>query len=135
MNIKLAVVEDNNTMRNMLVSYLSRYYEVADFKNGLEFFESLEQSLLPSLIVSDIQMPEMGGLELITLLKKSKIYSQVPVIILSGVNNSEAHAQCLEAGAEDYLVKPFNPKELLLKIQKILQNTSTNETLKNTSLS
>ncbi len=61
--------------------------------------------------------------------------SQVPVIILSGVNNSEAHAQCLEAGAEDYLVKPFNPKELLLKIQKILQNTSTNETLKNTSLS
>ena len=133
--LTLALVEDNAIMRYMLESYLNEHFEVSEFNNGLSFFEWMEETGPPDIIVTDIKMPEMDGFELINLLKKSKLYQDIPVIMLSGLSDSNARIKSLQLGAEDYLTKPFNPAELLLKVQKILKKNHThiNEKL-NTNL-
>lgn len=119
--LTLALVEDNAIMRYMLESYLNDHFIVSEFNNGLSFFEWMEETGPPDVIVTDIKMPEMDGFELINLLKKSKLYQDIPVIMLSGLSDSNARIKSLQLGAEDYLTKPFNPAELLLKVQKILK--------------
>ena len=132
--LTLALIEDNAIMRYMLESYLHEHFEVSEFNNGLAFFEWMEEKGAPDVIVTDIKMPEMDGFELINLLKKSKLYQNIPVIMLSGLSDSNARIKCLELGAEDYLTKPFNPAELLLKVQKIVKKNNTVNENFNTTL-
>lgn len=127
MSIRVAIIEDNNMMRYMLRSYLNEHFEVADFENGLAFFEWLEYNDSPDIVVTDLNMPEINGFELTSTLKSSQLFNKTAVIVLSGVDDSNDRIKCLELGANDYLTKPFNPKELLIKIQKITQNLSDHE--------
>lgn len=132
MNTKVALVEDNTIMRYMLESYLGQHFNVYEFNNGLEFFEWLEEGETPDIIISDIKMPKMNGFELITLLKSSKLYRDIPVIMLSGLSDSNTRIKSLQMGAEDYFVKPFNPVELLVKVQKHLKFKPANESANTT---
>ncbi|WP_299455402.1 response regulator transcription factor [uncultured Microscilla sp.] len=127
MKTKVAIIEDNNMMRYMLKSYLDAHFTVIDFSNGLEFFAWLEQNEAPEIIVTDLEMPEMNGFELTTNIKNSQLYQHINIIILSGLDDSNDRIKCLEMGASDYLMKPFNPKELFIKICKTIQNNSSNE--------
>ncbi|OJJ16419.1 hypothetical protein BKI52_34600 [marine bacterium AO1-C] len=126
-NIKVAIVEDNNIMRYMLLNFLNQHFETHAFEGGLVFFEWLENTETPDLVVTDISMPEMNGFELTANLKNSQIFKNIPVIVLSGLDDSQDRIKCLHLGAEDYLMKPFNPEELLVKIQKYIKNKSGNE--------
>lgn len=121
MNIRVAIVEDNNIMRYMLKSYFDAHFEVFAFDDGLAFFEWMQNAEPPHLVITDLNMPEMNGFELTASLKNSELFKDIIIIVLSGLEDSQDRIKCLQLGAEDYLIKPFNPEELLIKIQKIIK--------------
>ncbi len=119
--LKIVVVEDEMTMQLILKKYLSTLYQVEIFKDGVDAMAFLQQGNVPDLIISDLNTPVMGGLELTKQLRASDFFNAIPIIILSGEESSEMIIQCLEAGADDYLVKPFNPKELEARLRVVLR--------------
>jgi DNA-binding response OmpR family regulator len=81
----------------------------------------LQEGKLPDVIISDLHTPQVNGLQLIEQVKSSGFFRVIPILILSGEDNTETKIKCLEAGADDYLVKPFNPRELEARLQNILR--------------
>lgn len=109
------VVEDNEDLRAQVVDYLSGTYQMLSAENGrLGWEQALAQ--VPDLIVSDVMMPEMDGYELLEWLKNDERTSHIPVILLTARSAPESRMQGLKIGADDYLVKPFNLAELMLRI-------------------
>lgn len=127
MNLRVAIVEDNNIMRYMLRNFLKEHFQVYAFDGGLAFFEWLDNAQMPDLVLTDINMPEMSGFELTSHLKSSQVFKDVAVMVLSGLDDSQDRIKCLNLGAEDYIMKPFNPEELLVKINKYIKNKSDYE--------
>ncbi|MCA6439768.1 MAG: response regulator transcription factor [Chitinophagaceae bacterium] len=119
--LKIVVVEDEVTMQLILKKYLGNQYEVEIFKDGVDAMAFLQQGNVPDLIISDLNTPVMGGLDLTLQLKASDFFNTIPIVILSGEESSEMIIKCLEAGADDYLVKPFNPKELEARLRVVLR--------------
>jgi DNA-binding response OmpR family regulator len=124
--LKILVVEDDVFMQTVLKQYLSTHYEIEACANGLEALSLLQEhpDNVPDLIISDLNTPGLNGLGLINQLKAGDLFSAIPIMILSGEENSEMRIQCLDAGADDYVVKPFNPRELESRIKVILRRVS-----------
>lgn len=121
MKKKIIVVDDKPTIAKIVAAYLPEY-DFQYFENPLPCIESLENSTeLPDLIISDIMMPKMSGDMFLDYLKKSEKLRSIPVVILSAEDSSSRRIHLLQNGAEDYLVKPFNPLELKIRISKILR--------------
>jgi len=95
---------------------LDQDYNVVLASNGLEALRVI-QSRLPDLIISDIMMPEMNGFELLKKLRGVANTAHLPIIFLSARAGDEATIEGLEAGADDYQVKPFSSKELLARVK------------------
>jgi two-component system chemotaxis response regulator CheY len=113
---KVLVVEDDPSMRWLLKKLLRNKYKVVTRNNGMEAFSWLSVQNIPDLIICDIRMPIMDGLEFLENLAISGLYKNIPVIMLTGFNAPETRKRCLDLGAYDFLVKPFKPSELLDKI-------------------
>jgi PAS domain S-box-containing protein len=109
------VVDDNADMRQHIRSLLEVQYTVLTAANGKEALEVIE-SVTPALVLSDIMMPVMDGIQLLKEIKKNKRHSDLPVILLTARAGEESKIQGLEMGADDYLVKPFSSAELLSRI-------------------
>jgi len=120
---KVIVVEDDAIMQLILIQSLENEFEVMAFTNGMDTLAYLREGNLPDVIISDLNTPHMGGLELIEQLRLSGFFSAIPVIVLSGEESTETRIQCLNAGADDFVVKPFNPRELEARIKAILRRT------------
>jgi two-component system, OmpR family, response regulator len=123
------VVDDNRDIRDLVARYLTDHdYRVTPLENGVEFRRMMDRAQ-PDLIVLDIMMPGEDGLSICRQLRTS---SQVPVILLTAMAEDADRIIGLELGADDYLVKPFNPRELLARIRAVLRRggaqaqTSTN---------
>ncbi len=110
---KVLVVEDNLSMCWLLENILGNKYDVVIKSNGLEALSWLRVQNPPDLIISDIKMPVVDGLELLEHLSRSALFKNIPVIILSGYDDSGTRKRCLDMGAFAYLVKPFRPEKLL----------------------
>ncbi|MEI7895639.1 MAG: response regulator [bacterium] len=120
MRHKILIIDDEQTMRLLLEKFLSKNYDVVAKKDGKEALEWLEENL-PDLIISDIQMPNMDGYDFLTMLRKRGFTKHTPVIMLSGASEkSEDRVRCYQAGAQDYLTKPFSPVELTELVKKNL---------------
>ncbi len=121
--LKILIVEDDIFMQSVLKQYLSSNYQIEACSNGLEALAFLQEDIdnLPDLIISDLNTPGLNGLGLITQLKAGDLFNGIPIMILSGEENTEMRIQCLDAGADDYVVKPFNPRELESRIRVILR--------------
>lgn len=99
-------------MRQFLSNYFSKHYDVKTASSAAEAWAWLDEGQFPALIVLDLRMPDASGLDVLTQLKCSAMFSDIPVIMLSSVDNSAERLKCLQTGAVDYIIKPFNPKEL-----------------------
>ena len=121
----LLIVEDNDDFRNFLINCLKGTYQVFDAPNGKEALEILAHQSI-QIVISDVMMPEMDGMELCRKIKTDIRYSHIPVILLTARTADEHKLSGLKAGADDYITKPFNLEILLLRIQKILKWTKNN---------
>ncbi|MEM8807694.1 MAG: response regulator transcription factor [Cyanobacteria bacterium P01_G01_bin.38] len=120
---KILIVDDDNTLRAALTRYLEeRGFLVRNASSGAEGL-SLFQQDPPDLVVSDVMMPEMDGYEFCTELRAIRSGQLVPFIFLSGRSELNDRIQGHNIGADDYLVKPFHPKELIAKIEAQLERS------------
>jgi signal transduction histidine kinase/DNA-binding response OmpR family regulator len=116
---RVLVVDDNADLLSFLTSELSGVYHVDTAADGMQAIEHIEQSR-PDIIISDVMMPEMDGIELCRRLKSNPKYSAIPLIILTAKHDEQAKVEGLTIGADDYITKPFNCDLLRLRIKKLL---------------
>jgi PAS domain S-box-containing protein len=121
---KILVVDDNADMRAYITRLLEKQYHIVTAIHGEEALSKIRKSI-PDLVLSDIMMPVMDGIELLTKIKENQKTAQLPVILLSARAGEEARIQGYETGADDYLVKPFSSKELVSRIQAQLKIAKT----------
>lgn len=112
---RVLVADDNADMRGYVARLLSSLYDVEVVGNGAEAL-SRAVSNPPDLVLSDVMMPELSGFELLHALRTNPTTSTVPVILLSARAGEEAKAEGMDAGADDYLIKPFSARELLARV-------------------
>lgn len=115
----ILLVEDNRDMRDYLTRILRAEYEVVSACDGLEALEQAHM-VRPDLILSDIMMPRLGGLELLKRIRSHQDLQSTPFIFLSARAGQEAEVDGLLTGADDYLVKPFSAAEILARVKKTL---------------
>jgi len=120
-NKSILVVEDNADMREFIVVSLENYYNVFQAKDGKEALKVIENNI-PDLIVSDIMMPRMDGKALARELKSNEEWKAIPFIALTALSEENQRVDTLRIGVDDYMVKPFNIDELLVRIQNLLHN-------------
>lgn len=119
---KVLVIEDEEQLRQNIREQLELdQYEVESASNGLQALELLA-SFRPDLILCDIMMPEMDGIEFIRALKRSAQYRPIPLIFLTAKVSQQDRLEGLEEGAIDYLPKPFLRRELLLKVNNLISH-------------
>jgi DNA-binding response OmpR family regulator len=119
--LKIIVIDDNPTMEHLLKGLLENSYDVSVFENGLNSLAYMQQGNIPDLIIADLNTPVLNGYELLVQLKASSYFNSIPVIMLSAEESTEVKVKCLKAGAEDFIVKPFNPFELEARIDLVLK--------------
>lgn len=114
------LVEDNRDMRNFLNTLLRRYYKTFEAVDGLDGLKKLED-LQPDLIVTDVMMPNMNGYDMTRIIKQSENLKRIPVIMLTAKADMAHKIEGLEFGADDYVTKPFNSKELLARVNNLIK--------------
>ncbi|WP_462251757.1 hybrid sensor histidine kinase/response regulator transcription factor [Ekhidna sp.] len=116
----LLIVEDNEELRSFIVESLSERWNVLQASNGNEAWKLIEKEL-PEIVISDVMMPGMNGIELCNLAKNDNRTAHISFIMLTAKTAQESKEQGLEAGADMYLTKPFHVYELELRIQNLIQ--------------
>ncbi|OYU97029.1 MAG: two-component system response regulator [Bacteroidetes bacterium B1(2017)] len=117
----LLALDDELSILKILDFYFNKNYNVVAKQNGKEALEWMQQGVIPDVIIADVNMPEINGLEFIRQIRSSGFFKDVPLIMLSGNEGSSDKIKCLKAGADDYLIKPFNPEELEARIDNIFR--------------
>ncbi len=115
----ILIVEDNTDMREYLQRLLHREYEVTVAMDGAAALESIRERV-PDLVLADVMMPRVDGIELLREVRSDERLKTLPVILLSARAGEEARIDGLEAGADDYLTKPFSAKELEARVRAAL---------------
>lgn len=117
---RILFADDSAGMRDYVRRLLGRAYEVTVVNDGVEALEAARKTL-PDLVLSDVQMPNMDGLELVKTVRGDEVLKTVPVVLLSASAAEQQKAQAFESGVDDYLVKPFSARELLARIEAHLK--------------
>ncbi len=127
MDIKILLVEDETAIRDMLAMLL----EQAGFiVHGVDDVQTADRCLkdgAPDIILLDWMLPGISGVEWCRRLKRDKIYSVVPVILVSARSEEEDRVRGLDVGADDYICKPFSPRELVARIRAVLRRSGPSE--------
>jgi signal transduction histidine kinase/DNA-binding response OmpR family regulator/phosphotransferase system HPr-like phosphotransfer protein len=116
----LLIVEDNIEICSYLSNVLKDKYNITFENNGAEALERLT-TFEPDLIITDLMMPIMNGFQLIEKVKSDDKLRQIPIIVLSALNDTSEKLKALRIGVDDYLLKPFNEEELQLKVSYLIQ--------------
>ncbi|MGG6269498.1 ATP-binding protein [Leptolyngbya sp. AN03gr2] len=117
---KILLVDDNADMREYLTRILSEHVQVEAVADGVTALR-VAQAQVPDLILSDVMMPELDGFGLLEALRSDSRTREIPIILLSARAGEEAIVEGLEAGADDYLIKPFSAQELVSRVNAHLQ--------------
>ena len=120
---RILTIDDDPDILDVLDLTLGQHYEIIQAPNGLEGLK-LVQTKNPNLVICDYMMPIMNGKEFCKAMKKDILLEHIPVIMLTGKGETKDMVGGIEAGADDYLVKPFEPSALLARIKMILRRTS-----------
>jgi YesN/AraC family two-component response regulator len=114
------IVEDNPDLRNLIRNILEDTYTIMEAGDGLEGFEIATEHV-PDLIVTDVMMPKMDGLQLCSELKNQQKTCHIPVVMLTAKASLENKIEGLQQGADEYLIKPFEKSELLARIKNLIE--------------
>lgn len=117
----LLALDDELSILKILDFYFNKNYHVVAKQNGKDALEWMQQGVIPDVIIADVNMPEINGLDFIRQIRASGFFKNVPLIMLSGNEGSSDKIKCLKAGADDYVIKPFNPEELEARIENIFR--------------
>lgn len=116
----ILVVEDNVDLRNFITHILQNKYTVITAKDGVEATQ-LARQVIPNLVLSDVMMPKVDGIQLVENIKKDVRTSHIPVVLLTAKNEDQSRIQSFKTGADDYLTKPFSEEELLVRIHNLVE--------------
>lgn len=116
----LLIVEDSDDLRSYLSSLLKNDYVVSEAADGEEGIKTANE-ILPDIIISDVMMPSMDGFEFCRQIKSDWHTSDIPIILLTAKASFESKLEGLEIGADDYLTKPFDSRELFVRIKNLLE--------------
>lgn len=116
----LLIVEDSDDLRKYLSSLLKNDYVISEAANGDEGIK-IANEILPDIIISDVMMPSMDGFEFCRQIKSDWHTSDIPIILLTAKASFESKLEGLEIGADDYLTKPFDSRELFVRIKNLLE--------------
>ena len=121
----ILIVDDSPTMRRMVIASLRDLGDVSfdEASSGLEAIEHLALSHI-NLIVLDLNMPDMHGLEVVRFVRKQNVYSNIPIIVLTTRGDDASRSDALAAGASIYLTKPFLPNVLAAQARELLNGKS-----------
>ncbi len=117
------IADDNADMREHVRSLLDGQYRTLTASNGLEALDMIHK-YRPSLVLSDIMMPELDGIELLKAVKNDPAVGQTPIILITARAGEESRIEGIEIGADDYIVKPFSSRELIVRVQAQIRMAS-----------
>lgn len=121
---RILVVDDEPDVTDLVVYHLkARGFQVEALNNATASLARV-RSFLPDLIILDIMMPELSGIQICRILRADPKLSKIPIMFLTAKAEPQDRIEGLESGADDYLAKPFSPKELVLRIESILRRAS-----------
>lgn len=121
---RILVIEDDIPLCWLLERILKDKYEPIILQNGLDALAWLSDNNLPDLIISDLHMPSLDGIELLENIQTSGILRSIPVIILSGSEDPEKKNRCIALGASSYVIKPFEPQLLIEEIENTFKKSN-----------
>ncbi len=125
--LNVLVVEDEDAIREMLVMVLEQAgFSVIAVESAEGAELSLADNVMPDLVLLDWMLPGISGVELAKRLKKDDLYKELPIILLTARGEEEDKIRGLEIGADDYVTKPFSPKELIARIKAVLRRSGKN---------
>jgi len=119
----ILIVEDEDAIREMLVMVLDQSSFVSIEATDAEEAQKLLDDKIPDLILLDWMLPGISGVEWARRLKKEPVYKDIPIILLTARGEEEDKIRGLEIGADDYMTKPFSPKELIARIRAVLRRS------------
>jgi DNA-binding response OmpR family regulator len=123
----ITIVDDEEDIVKLVSHHLKREgFKVKEFHNGRDFLSYIE-SMVPDLAVLDIMLPGIDGLEICRILKNKSTTASVPIIMLTAKASEADVVVGLELGADDYIVKPFSPRELVARVKTVLRRTGARE--------
>ena len=127
----IAVIDDEPDITGLVSLHLKKEnFKVVEFHDARSFYTFLNKSI-PDLLILDLMLPDENGLELCKNLKRESMYSPIPIIMLTAKTEETDRILGLELGADDYVIKPFSPKELVARVKAVLRRKkSKNDTKK-----
>ena len=124
MRSKILVVDDNTELLGLVcLSLLKSGFTIGTATNGLEALKKAK-SVSPDLIIMDVVMPDLDGFAVCETLRENPATAAVPILILSGLQSHISRQTALESGASGYLTKPFDPEQLIAKVEELLCQAS-----------
>ena len=116
----ILVIEDENSLRLLLSSFLSKHYAVESRKDGLDALTWMSKGNIPEAIVLDMEMPRLSGAEFLIHIRSSGYFKDIPVLVVSGNSSKELPNNLKTLGANAFMSKPVNPTQIRETIDKLL---------------
>jgi two-component system chemotaxis response regulator CheY len=120
---KILVIEDHNSIRLLLERFLSKRYDVTCKSDGFDGLAWLSYGNIPDLIILDMSMPRLSGIDFLNNIRTSGLFRDIPVLVVSADDDSKVIKKCYELGIKGYISKPFNPINLNDTINTVFSAT------------
>jgi len=120
--MKILIVDDSSTMRRIIKNTLARlgYKDIIEGADGVEAWDALQNNPDTEVVITDWNMPNMNGLELVKKIRAQEKYKDMPIIMVTTEGGKKEVITALKAGVNNYIVKPFTPQVLKEKLQAVL---------------
>jgi DNA-binding response OmpR family regulator len=117
----ILIIEDHEAVRTLLGLTFKKEYHVVTKRDGIEGLAWLSAGNMPDLIMLDMQMPRLNGLQFLRQLRSTGFFAQIPVLLVSGNDDASENAEVFNLGIVDFIPKPFNPVTLREKVMAIVE--------------